>query len=378
MQKSESAGATLTIDLDAIVSNWRLLSGRLAPGARAAAVVKANAYGLGVEVVAPALHGAGCRDFFVASLDEGIELRGILPQAQIAVLFGPTRADAPEFIRHRLIPALNDLAQIEAWSTAAGAGGDRLAVLQIDTGMSRLGMPPEEVQRLVTQPERLEGISLACMMSHLACAEEPSNAKNAEQLQRFQAAIKRLESVTGRCPASLANSSGIFLGRKYHFDMVRPGAALYGVNPTPSDPNPMAEVVRLQAKILQVRRVDRPETVGYGASHAITAPSRIATVPVGYADGYLRSTSNRASGFIGGVRVPVVGRVSMDMITLDVSALPEDAAQPGTTVALIGDQYPVDALARDAGTIGYEILTALGRRYYREYTARSAANDRSG
>lgn len=377
MRKSDSAGALLTIDLDAIASNWRLLSERLKPGARAGAVVKANAYGLGVGAVAPALYDTGCQDFFVATLEEGAELRRILPQAEIAVLVGPTRGNAQEFVRQGLTPVLHELGQLETWSKLDGAGLARHAMLQIDTGMSRLGLPPEEVSQLTAQPERLANISLACVVSHLACAEDHSNAKNVEQLRRFQAAKKQLEPVTGPCPASLANSSGIFLGKEYHFDLVRPGAALYGVNPTPSEPNPMAEVIRLQAKIIQVRRVDRPETVGYGATHAVTAPSRIATVPVGYADGYLRSSSNRASGFIGGVRVPVVGRVSMDMITLDVSGLPEDDVKPGTTVDLIGGEYTVDALARDAGTIGYEILTSLGHRYHRQYRSRGATSGRS-
>ena len=373
MQPGGSASALLTIDLDAIATNWKRLNARLAGKAQAAAVVKADAYGLGVAEVAAALHSEGCSDFFVASLDEGVELRAILPDARIAVFFGPAGTDEDVFLRHSLVPVLNDLGQIEAWS-ALGRETEEPgeAMIHVDTGMSRLGMPPDEVQRLAAEPNRLNGVDVTCVLSHLACAEQANNDKNAEQRTRFDAALGQLGGLVNNPRASLANSSGIFLGAQYHYDMVRPGAAIYGLNPAPDAPNPMVEVVKLQGKILQTRLVDRPETVGYGAAHVVRRPSRIATVPVGYADGYLRSASNHASCYIGGVRVPVVGRVSMDMITLDVTDLPEQAVRPGSTVDIIGGSYSVDALAGDAGTIGYEILTSLGHRYRREYVARQA------
>ena len=367
MSPNAFAGAQLTIDLDAISANWRALGARLKNGARAAAVVKANAYGLGISAVAPALYDSGCRAFFVASLDEGIALRSILPDGQIYVFFGPTPKDAAEYSRHRLIPVLNDLGQIETWRARSRGDGGEKAVLQVDTGMSRLGLPPDEVARLAVEPERVAGLDIVYVMSHLACAENSSHAMNGQQLEEFSKALKSLETGSAFAAASLANSSGIFLGPGYHFDLVRPGAALYGINPTPDKPNPMTEVVRLQGKIQQVRSVDSSRSVGYGAAHVVTRPSRIATVPVGYADGYLRSASNQASAHVRGVRVPIIGRVSMDMITLDVTDLPAGFVHPGATVDLIGGPYSIDTFAADAGTIGYEILTSLGLRFRRRY-----------
>ena len=200
-------------------------------------------------------------------------------------------------------------------------------------------------------------------MSHLACADCPEHPMNTEQRTRFATGAARFPGI----PASLAASSGIFLGRPFHFDLVRPGAALYGVNPQPGRPNPLRQVVRLSAKIVQVRQIDRGESVGYGAAHVMQAPGRLATVAVGYADGWLRSLGHRGCAHIAGTRVSLVGRVSMDLVTFDVSAVDPAAARPGAAIELLGDAYGVDEAAADAGTIGYEILTALGRRYHRLY-----------
>ncbi len=372
----ERAGGVLTIDLDAVAANYRSLKRRL-DGARCGAVVKADAYGLGMGEVAPALVAAGCREFFVAHVEEGVALRARLPDAAIHVFNGVTAATAATFAEFRLIPVLNDLGQIEAYSAFArglrrgkdaGEGARRLpASLHIDTGMRRLGLEEREVGVLAASPERLAGVEVGFIMSHLACADVPDHPLNAEQLAAFTGARARLRPAL-RAPASLANSSGIFLGADYHFDLARPGAALFGLAPRADAPNPMAQVVRLQGKILQVRDVDSPMTVGYGATHRVQAKGRIATVAVGYADGYLHALSNRASAYIGETRVPVVGRISMDLITLDVSDVPPEQAAPGAFAELIGDHHPADALAREAGTIGYEILTGLGRRYHRIYT----------
>jgi len=236
-------------------------------------------------------------------------------------------------------------------------------MLHIDTGMGRLGLAPNETARLVAEPSRLAGLTLRAVISHLACAEEAANALNAEQLARFRAPLAHLPAA----PASLAASSGIFLGGDYHFDFVRPGAALYGVNPTPGAPNPMSQVVRLKGKILQTREIDEGMTVGYGAAHRMRRPGRVATVAVGYADGWLRSSSQRGSATLGGQRVPVIGRISMDLLTLDVTEVDPALARPGSFVDLIDESHDVDAVAAAAGTIGYEILTALGRRHHRVY-----------
>jgi alanine racemase len=357
--------ATLTIDLAAVAANFGFLASKL-QGARCGAVVKADAYNLGLAEVAPALAAAGCRDFFVADVDEGIALGRLAPRAAIYVLNGPAAETVAEFEPHRLVPVLNDLGQVARWGAHARRCGPLKAALHVDTGMSRLGLPPDELDTLAREPRRLDGVELACVISHLACADDPDHPLNRGQLEAFRAARARLPSA----PASLANSAAIFLGPEYHFDLARPGAALYGLRPLLKGPNPMRPTVRLEAPILQVHRVDSPMTVGYGASHQVRTRGRVATLPVGYADGYLRALSNRGSAFIGAIRAPVIGRVSMDLITLDVSEVPEPLARPGATVELIGAHYSIDDLAEDAGTIGYEILTSLGSRYLRRYIGR--------
>ncbi len=355
----------LTIDLDALVANYKLLSDRSAP-ALCAAVVKANAYGLGLEAVSQALAVAGCRCFFVALLDEGIALRALLPEAEIFVLNGVMEGEAGEFHRHRLIPVLNDFNQINFWSNAQPAEGAQPATLHFDTGMARLGLTPADSEKLIADQDRLLDFPVACLISHLACADDPDHPLNRAQRDQFATIVKQFSGV----PASLAASSGIFLGPDWHFDLVRPGAALYGIAPSANAPNPMGQVIKLQGKILQVRAVDTPQTVGYGATHQLAGPSRIATVAAGYADGYLRSLSGRGTAYLGDTRVPVVGRVSMDLIALDVTDVSQ--AKPGDMVDLIGPRHDVDALAAEAGTIGYEILTSLGQRYRRVYTGGTA------
>ena len=362
------AGAILTIDLDAVADNYRRLCAELG-GTACAAVVKADAYGLGMARVVPALARAGARTFFVAQLEEATALRAMFPvevevEVEIFVLNGLGAGPAAAFRAERVHPVLNSLGEIDAWAAAARAAGRALsAAVHIDTGISRLGLPDDELEALAADRGRLAGIDLRYLLSHLACADRPEHPLNAEQLRRFRAARARLPDA----PASLANSSGIFLGADYHLDLARPGVALYGVNPTPGQPNPMRQVVRLQGKILQVREIDASRTVGYGATHRAAGPTRIATVAVGYADGYLRSLSNRGSAWLGNRRVPVVGRVSMDLITLDVTGASAEAARPGAFVDLIGADLSTDEVAEAAGTIGYEILTSLGRRYHRVY-----------
>jgi len=357
------AGAILEVDLAAIVANWRLLAARAAP-AQCAAVVKANAYGLGAAPVASALAAAGCRMFFVAHLDEGIALRqAIGPAAEIAVLNGPSRGTADEFVAHDLVPVLNEPGQVAEWSIVANTSAKQeaaAAILHVDTGMSRLGLTAAEFAALVADPPP---IRWRAVMSHLACADEPDHAHNEAQLARFATVRARLQDI----PASFAASSGIFLGQRYHFDIVRPGAALYGVNPRPERANPMQPVVRLRARILQIRQIDSGESVGYGAAHVMRQAGRVATVAVGYADGWPRSLSHRGCGYLGGKRVPLLGRVSMDLATFDVSDIPPAEARPGAMIELLGRHYGVDEAAADAGTIGYEILTSLGPRYHRIY-----------
>lgn len=353
------ADAILEIDLGAIVANWRLLAGMAAP-AQCAAVVKANAYGLGAAPVARALAAAGCRVFFVATLDEAVELRRTLGSgAEIAVLNGPPPGSEGAFAAQALIPVLNHPGQIAAWEAR---GGGNAAILHVDTGMSRLGLTAAEFAAFCGKRPT---IAWRAVISHLACADDPAHSLNEVQRARFAAAARRLPGVA----AGLAASSGIFLGPAYHFDLVRPGAALYGVNPQPARPNPLRPVVQLCGRILQIRQIDRGESVGYGAEHVMDAPGWVATVAVGYADGWPRSLGRRGCGFVAGRRVPLIGRVSMDLLTFDVSAVPPEHAHAGAMVELLGAQYGVDDAAADAGTIGYEILTRLGARYRRVYRA---------
>ena len=358
------AGAVLTVDLDAIADNYRILAGQGAAGVGCAAVVKADAYGLGMAQVAPVLHAAGCRDFFVALPAEGVRLRQHLPDGKIHVLGGLSAENAPRFLHYDLVPTLNSLGEIGVWAAAARRQGRALpAVLHVDTGMRRLGLPPDELATLSAEPARLAGLDLTLIISHLASSEQPDNPQNGAQLSGFQAALAGLP----KAPASLANSSGVFLGPDYHFDLLRPGIALYGANPTPGRANPMRPAVTLEGRIWQLRDLEPGETVGYGATHAVSRPSRLATVALGYGDGYPRSLSNRGRAVLGGHSAPLVGRVSMDSITIDVTDLPEGLAAPGRLVEVIGPNIPVDEVAEAAGTVAYELLAALGRRFHRVY-----------
>jgi alanine racemase len=353
------AGAILTIDLNAIRENYRRLAARLGGAKRCAGVVKADAYGLGAAEVAPALAQEGCSSFFVAHVEEGMTLRGVLgPAPAIFILNGLPPGAEPDCSVHGLVPVLNSLEQLKAWRRMAVQSGRRLpAALQVDSGMSRLGMAPAEVEAVSRNPEALAGIELELVMSHLACADEPDNPANAAQ----RAAFERLAAMLPPAPHSLANSSGIFLG----YDLARPGAALYGINPTPGQPNPMRPVVRLAAKVIQTRDLPDGVGVGYGHIFRTAGAMRAATISLGYADGWPRHAV--AGAFFKGVRLPFAGRVSMDSIILDISALPPDALATGDLVDLIDDNQAVDDVARLAGTIGYEILTGLGHRFHRRY-----------
>ncbi len=356
-------GACLEIDLGAIADNYRKLQRRFT-GPECAVAVKADAYGLGIAHVGPALEKAGARTFFVAFVGEALTLRVLLPDARIAVLNGFPPEAADDFVHHDLIPVLNHLGDVEAWSqTAQQAGRPLPAFVQFDTGMSRLGLEPSEQAKLAGKPGVLNGIDLMGWMTHLACADDPDHPLNAQQRDRLKAAANELPPA----PLSLCNSAGIFLGPDFHFDIARPGSALYGISPVPAGENPMRQPVRLTSPIVQVRDLPKGAIVGYGATHRTNRPSRIATIPVGYADGMLRSLSNCGTMWLNGHAVPVAGRVSMDLITLDVTDVPENLAQPGQMVEVIGPHITPDAIAETAGTIGYEVLTALGHRYDRHY-----------
>lgn len=359
-----SAGAVLTVDLTALQNNYRYLAAQLGQ-ARCGAAVKADAYGLGAAQVATALYSAACRDFFVAHLHEAISLRRSLPSdAALYVMHGSPVGHEAEFLQHQCIPVLNSLQQIKAWGNLACQQQRALpAIVQFDTGMARMGLDQQETQQFLSQPELRAGIQIHYLMSHLSVAERKDHELNQLQLQRMQEIRAALPGI----PASFANSSGIFLGAAFQMDLVRPGAALYGVNPHQNQVNPMQAVAYLQGRIIQTREIAAGVGVGYGGSWVSSKPSRIATVGVGYADGWLRSLSNRGWVEIAGHKVAMVGNVSMDTITLDVSEIPVEHLQEGALVDLLSDRITVDQVAQQAGTIGYEILTSLGARYERQY-----------
>ena len=363
-----AAGGLLTIDLAAIEANWRTLSGRTVP-IECAGVVKADAYGCGLEAVTARLARAGCKTFFVADLAEGRRVRAIAQQGVVYVLGGLFPHTAQAFAEAQLRPVINGLAELAEWDAFVAStnwrGG---AALHVDTGMNRLGLSPDEAVAVASRVQ-LANHGFTLLMSHLACAETPSNPMNDRQIKMF----RELRILFRGVPSSLANSSGIFLGGGVaHCDLVRPGIALYGGNPTPGQPNPMRPVVEMKGRIAQVREVKRGETVGYGATFTAQRPSRIAIIAVGYGDGFLRSsagdrTKPPAQVIVGGKRCPLAGRVSMDLIAVDVTDVADGRARRGDFATLIGGDLSVDALAATAGTMSYEVLTRMGNRFHRVY-----------
>lgn len=362
------ARAVLEINLDALRSNWAKLND-VAGAAECAGVIKADAYGLGLEEVASALIHEGCRTFFVATVDEGRRARIVQPGARIYILDGLLAGAEAHYAGFDLRPVLSSIEEIEDWATFCRASNRRYpAAIHVDTGMRRLGVPAAAFKALVAGGGALEDFEVAIIMSHLACADIPDDEMNKAQRALFEELRVLLPGV----PASLANSGGTFLGPDYLYDLVRPGIALYGGRAFEGAPNPMRPVVKLKAKILQVQDADVGDTVGYGASHKVARPTRVATVACGYADGFLRALGGDESrlgpaGYIGEHEVRIVGRVSMDLITLDVTNVPVELAQRGAWVEVIGDRVTVDDLTDRAGTIGYELLSRLSRRVHRQY-----------
>ena len=365
----------LTVDLDAVVANWRKLEKTAVP-AECAGVIKADAYGCGLDPVARALAGAGCKTFFVATLDEARAARAALPAATIYVLDGFFQTSGDAFAKINCRPVIGDLNELAEWDVfcrrSGWAGG---AAIHIDTGMNRLGLSIAEAQGIIPRINAGDhGITL--VMSHLACAESLHHPLNAKQLNAF----REIASLFSGVPASLGNSSGVFLGAQFQFDMVRPGAALYGINPTPEADNPMQPVVEVKARIVQIRNVEKGESVGYGGTWTARRPTRLAIVSAGYADGYFRAGGSNdgtrgAEVVIAGKRCPVAGRISMDLMAVDVTDLEKNAARRGHMVTLIGEGITVDELAHHFGTIGYEVMTSLGPRYARMYKGGTAVTE---
>jgi alanine racemase len=358
--------AILTVDLDALAKNWLSLSKRTR-GVECAAVVKADAYGIGLAPAAKKLLAAGCESFFVAHLGEAEALRALTPDACVFVLNGLAPGAAPLYARQNLLPVLGSLPEMEEWAEFCAAEGCRYeAAVHIDTGMNRLGLNKPDYTKALNL---IEAFTPVLIMSHFVSAEDSSAPRNRAQIERFEEAC----GVFPAMRASLCNSSGMFLEEAPFFDLTRPGYALYGGNPTPGCDNPMQPVVELQAFILQVRDVRAGETAGYGARWRAPSRRRLATVGIGYADGLLRSASCGDIGadvYAGGAYCPVVGRISMDLSLIDITEA--GALQRGDRVEILGEHISVDDLGSWAGTIGYEVLTSLGRRYKRVYVGEVA------
>jgi alanine racemase len=369
-----TATGVLTVDLDAIVANWRKLEKAAVP-AECAGVIKANAYGCGVEPVARALSGAGCKTFFVATLDEARAARAALPaSAAIYVLAGLFQNSCDSYAKIDCRPVIGDLNELAEWDVfCRRSGWSGGAAIHIDTGMNRLGLSVLEAHGLLPRIEA-GGHGITLVMSHLVSSEMLNSPINARQLGAF----RQVASLFTGVPASLSNSSGIYLGAPFQFDLVRPGAALYGVNPTPEADNPMQPVVDLKARIVQIRNIERGDTVGYGGTWTARRPTRLAIVAAGYADGYFRAASSNdgtrgADVVVAGQRCPIAGRISMDLMAVDITDVPPKAARRGHMVTLIGEGITVDELAHHFGTIGYEVLTSLGSRFARIYKGSNGA-----
>lgn len=359
-----AASGYLTIDLGALRRNYARAVSQVAP-ARAAAVVKANAYGLGAPQVTRALLAQGCRDFFVAEFVEALELKPTLPSdTNLYVLNGLQPGNEMPCAQAGIVPVANSLEQLKRWhETAIALGRTLQVILQFDTGMSRLGIPPcdrPEARELVNASRAL---GVLYVMSHLASADDAESWQNPTQLEEMQ----RISEEFAGIPSCFANSGGIFLGSAYHADLVRPGIALCGGAPTAGRENPMEPVVKLDVAVVQTRTVPAGAAIGYSGSFVATAEMRLATLAIGYADGLPRSLSNRGRFYYNGACLPIVGRVSMDSTIVDVSALAPNTLQLGSLVEVIGPHQTIDDIARDADTISYEILTRLGMRYRRQY-----------
>jgi alanine racemase len=358
------AGGILTIDLAAIAANYRALALRVLP-TECAAVVKADGYGLGLEEVTRTLVSAGCKTFFVAHLSEARRVRKLAPEAAIYVLNGYTVGTGPAFVEAYARPVINSSVELAEWDQFVKTSGWNGGVaLHVDTGMNRLGLSLDEAAAMAARLQS-ENHGLTLLMSHFACADVPEHPLNNRQIRQF----RDIRTLFRGVPASLANSSGIFLDNSAYCDIIRPGAALYGVNPTPGRPNPMHQVVELKSRVLQVRIVPRGATVGYGASWTASRNSRVAVIAAGYADGILRATGAGAEreAIAAGKRCRIVGRVSMDLIAVDITDLPEGAVRRGDLITLIGGELDIDRVAGQAETIGYEVLTRLGNRFHRVY-----------
>ncbi len=358
----------LTVDLHAIAENWRYMKSQVSGEVSCGAVVKANAYGLGVDRIAPKLYRAGCRDYFVSNLKEAQQLKSLVgPDADIFVLTGCSPGAEREFIKRGFIPVIVSFDMLLRWASVAKSNPAARAVLKVNTGMGRLGIELSEFEQALNEEDLFEQAKIHFLMSHFACADESGHPLNEKQIQRFEKLKRQLEDKNIQVRYTLANSAGVFIGQSVHWDIVRPGIALYGGNPGQKS-NPMKSVVGLNLPVIQVRHLPVGECVGYGATQCFDSERYIAVVSGGYADGILRSLGNHGWGYLAGCKVPIVGRISMDSTLFDVTEVIEkDALSSAATIEILGNNISIDDMASAGSTISYEILTSLGARYQRCY-----------
>jgi alanine racemase len=368
-----SSTGILTIDLTAIQSNWLYVSARLRDGAECAAAVKANAYGVGAVEVTKALYDVGCRYFYVVTLHEAVELRNALPSDAVLYVLGGVPDDMDDvFVDFNLIPVLYSRLAVDQWLSFCALRKQSFpCALKLNTGMTRLGLDASELDQLLSAPANIVYLNPVLVMSHLACADEPLHPLNNEQLERFNSEITKIKTLFPKIKTSLANSSGTFLSDAYHFDMVRIGAALYGINPQTDSPNPLAPVVHLKLPVLQIRTAERDESVGYGATASVASGARLAVVAGGYADGIHRSLGLVPKGQVDGVDLNAVGRVSMDSCVFDITGIESEP----NYIDVINNELNLDYLMSANKNLGYEVLTSLGDRYQRRYIVTGVDNE---
>lgn len=355
---SKYAKSTLEISLSKIIENYNIIKSKIAEDIEIASVVKANSYGLGAKEVTAALASHGCENFYVAYLEEALEIKDLARNANIYVLSGVNKSEVNEFENNEIIPVLNDLQQIEVWKDHASKINKKLkACIMIDTGMTRLGLSGKELEIVSGNQDSLGNLELKCILSHLACASNSIHAMNHKQNQSFKTILQKFNCKK----ASLANSAGVILGEDYHHNQVRPGCSLYGINPMDDMDSIFKQVATLNAKVLQIINIENDRTVSYNANYNVKKGSRIATLLCGYADGYIRSQTNKAYGYFKGYKIPIVGTVTMDYIMADVTEVPNDLLSKMDSIELLGNNVTVDEVAKNAGTIGYEVLTSLGK-----------------
>ena len=356
---------TLEIDLKSICHNFKKIKKKVSKNCIVAATVKANAYGLGVEQVSKSLIKHKCRNFFVATLMEGIELRSYNKSINIYILNGLDSGKCSIYKKYKLTPVLNSIKQIREYEIYQSKIKKSMnAIIHFDTGMSRLGLDEDETKKLINNKKNiLKKTNIRYIMSHLACGDEPKNKKNNEQLKIFREISKSFKNIK----MTLANSAGVLLGKNFHFDMVRPGISIYGGNAQKNEKNSYRNVIKLTAKLIQIRQIKKGSTVGYGATYKAKQKMIIGTISLGYADGLNRLFSNNMKCYYKKKEINLIGRVSMDLVTLDLSRFQKKDIQINNRIEIINDQNNINQICVNIGTIPYEVLTNLGHRYSRKY-----------